>query len=226
VKSFRSLVPALGISAVACGGMSGMGMSSSSSAMRSFGTLGSDMSTTLAAYSTNTTSMADEAACNAAHEAYQPAMAGMIDRMSAMSATMDAHMARYGLASFGSEMTCVADALAAELARHHTIACAAPNVSADRSEAALHVGIMAALLHHQRARYESIGSMMGMMQSPPNATWTCAQSADGTFTIGGAPWTPGTSLGTAGSVDLETWPMPCDGSCGGCSGADLGMVGM
>jgi len=202
VKSFRSLVPALGISAVACGGMSGMGMSSSSSAMRSFGTLGSDMSTTLAAYSTNTTSMADEAACNAAHEAYQPAMA------------------------FGSEMTCVADALAAELARHHTIACAAPNVSADRSEAALHVGIMAALLHHQRARYESIGSMMGMMQSPPNATWTCAQSADGTFTIGGAPWTPGTSLGTAGSVDLETWPMPCDGSCGGCSGADLGMVGM
>jgi hypothetical protein len=33
-------------------------------------------------------------------------------------------------------------------------------------------------------------------------------------------------VGTAGSVDLGPWPMPCDGSCGGCSGADLGMGGM
>jgi hypothetical protein len=226
VDLYRSLIPALLLSTVACGGMSGMGMSSNSSAMRSYGTLGGDMSTTLSTYSRSSTSMADDAACNAAHAAYQPAMAGMIDRMKAMSATMDSHMAQYGLASVGSEMACVADALAAELARHHGVACAAADVSADRDEAALHVGITAALLHHQRAQYESAGSMMGMMQSPPDATWTCEQTADGTFTIGGATWTPGTPLSTSGSVDLGPWPMPCDGSCGGCSGADLGMGGM
>lgn len=216
------------LAAAGCGGMSGMSMSGDSSAMRSYGTLGTNMSATLAAYAASTASMTDDAACSSAHASYAQTMASMIARMRDMSAAMDDHMMRYGDAQPGADMACITDALDAELSRHHEVACLDPDISSDKAETALHVGIMTNLLHHQLARYEAVGATMGMMQSPPDATWSCQHNADGSFTIGGAPWTPGSplDLGTSGTIAPEAWPMPCDGSCGGCSGADLGMGSM
>jgi hypothetical protein len=61
-----------------------------------------------------------------------------------------------------ADMTCTADAMMAELDRHHAVACAStsdmgPNVT----EAQQHVAAMTDWADHQMARSQELGGMMG-----------------------------------------------------------------
>jgi hypothetical protein len=194
--------------------------------MQAYQALGQDVSSMVATYQADTATLPDDPACRAAHEEYRTRMAAMLDRMVEMSAAMDQHMAEYGHA-VPRDMACVAEVMMAEFERHHGAACAAPDVAADEAEAAEHVSAMTALVKHQRVRYENAGSMMGMMDAPAESTWTCQENADGSFTINGQTWTPGTPLpaadGGGPGAEPQPWPMPCGGgTCPGCGGGGGG----
>lgn len=212
------VVAAGALAATACG----VGMDETSSdvaAMQAYQALGQDVSGAVATYQAETATLPDDPTCQSAHEEYATQMAAMVDRMVTMSGAMDRHMAENGHA-VPIDMACVAEVMAAEFERHHAAACAATDLAADESEAAGHVSAMASLLRHQRVRYERAGSMMGMMGATTESTWTCVKNDDGSFTIGGQPWTPGTPLpvseGQEPGTELEPWPMSRGG--GTCSG--------
>lgn len=222
MKIGRMLVAAGALAATACGAGT-MGTSSDVAAMQAYQALGQDVSGTVATYQADTATIPNDATCQAAHETYANRMAAMLDRMVEMSATMDQHMAEYGHAA-PLDMACVAEVMAAEFERHHAAACAAADVAADETEAAEHVAAMTSLVEHQRVRYENAGSMMGMMDAPTESTWTCQKNADGSFTINGQTWTPGTPLPPAGGdgsgTEPQPWPMPSGGgTCSGCDGS-------
>jgi hypothetical protein len=217
------------VAATACGGATS-GTSPSSSTVQAYQAVGQDMANAITAYHVETSTMADPAACQAAWETYDAAMAGMVDRMQQMSALMDQHMGDYGHTG-PADVTCVTNAMAAEFERHATVACAANDVSADRAEAAEHVTTMTAWMEHQRVRYEDVASTMGMMSPNSETTWTCQQNADGSFTMGDDTWTPGTSMPTGPNPEDPTptpWP-PCgynDGYGGGTSGGSTDPVSL
>lgn len=209
------------LASMACGG--GVdGASSDARTLEAYQALGQQMATTVTTYAAETATLADVAACDAAHARYVAAMAGMVARMQQMSAEMDRHMATMGYAGF--DTSCMADAMAAEVERHHAAACTGVDVAADAQEAAAHVAIMEQFMAHQRTRYQDAGSSMGMMSPPDGSTFTCQENADGTFTLGGQGWTPGMPVPGSGTCtgdacDVAPWPMPCGGMmCGGGMG--------
>ena len=224
--SFTRMAAALGaIVATACGDAT-MSRRSDTSTMQAYQAVGQDVATAIASYAADTASMSDDAACEATHDRYAEQMRTMLERMRETSTGMDRHMAEYGHA-IPADLSCVAEVMAAEFERHHAAACAAAEIGADMREAAHHVGSMSSLVEHQRLRYEGAGSMMGMMVGPGADTWTCVKNADGSFTVNGQTWTPGTALpfvdhdGT--QIGPQPWP-PCDGeACSGC--ADSGGMG-
>lgn len=200
-----------------------MGSSSNeSSTLAEYQALGQKMSTTVTTYAAETATLPDVAACDAAHGRYEAAMAGMIERMRQMSTEIDQHME--GMGHGGFDMGCMAEAMAAEVERHHTAACTGADVVADEQEAASHVAIMNPFVEHQRMRYEHAGSSMGMMSPPDGTTFTCQENADGSFTLGGERWTPGMPVPgsetcTRDACGGEPWPPPCEGMmCGGGMG--------
>jgi hypothetical protein len=203
--------------ATACGGGTS-GTSPSSSTVQAYQAVGQGMTNAITTYHAETSTMPDTAACQAAWEKYQAAMATTLARMQEMSALMDEHMGDYGHAG-AADMTCVADAMVAEFERHATATCAAREVVADRAEAGEHVTTMTQWMEHQRVRYEDVGSTMGMMSPPSETTWTCHQNPDGSFTMGDHTWTSGTWTPTDPDPADPTptpWP-PCgchDGRCG------------
>jgi hypothetical protein len=142
--------------------------------------------------------------------------------MQQMSAEMDRHME--GMGHGGVDMGCMADAMAAEVERHHVEACTGADAAADEQEAAAHVATMTRFMEHQRTRYQDAGSSMGMMSPPDGTTFSCHRNEDGSFTLGGETWTPGTPLPdgetcTGDACGGEPWPMPCGGMmCGGGMG--------
>ena len=197
-----------------------MGSSGAASQLASYRTLGLQMTATVDAYAADTATLPDVPACEAAHTRYEGAMPGMVDRMRAMSDAMDRHMADMGHSGF--DMTCMADAMRAELQRHHAAACTGPGVPADEQEAAAHVQAMRRFMEHQRMRYQDAGSSMGMMGPPDGSTFTCRRNADGSFTLNGQTWSPGMPVPGTGTCtgDACAWPVPCGGMmCGG----DMGM---
>jgi hypothetical protein len=213
MKISRMLVAAGALASTACGAGT-TGTSSDVAAMQAYQALGQDVSSTVTTYQADTATLPDDTTCQAAHETYATRMAAMLDRMVEMSATMDEHMAEYDHAA-PPDMACVAEVMAAEFERHHGAACAAPDLAADETEAAEHVDAMASLLEHQRVRYEDAGSMMRMIEVPVESTWNCQKNADGSFTINGETWTPGTPLpaaeGQEWGAEPQPWPMPHDG---------------
>lgn len=214
-----AVVSALAITA--CGGGTGSS-SNDASTFAAYQVLGQQMTTTVTAYAAETATLPDVAACDAAHGRYEAAMEGMVERMRQMSAEMDQHME--GMGQDGFDMGCVADAMVAELERHHAAACTSADVTADEQEAAAHVATMNQFMEHQRMRYQDAGASMGMMDPPEGTTCTCQENADGSFTLGGEPWTPGTPMPGCGTCTGdacggEPWPMPCGGMmCGGGMG--------
>ncbi len=206
----RMLVAAGALVAAGCGGGTAE-TSSDVAAMQAYQALGQDVSSTVATYQADTAALPDDAACEAAYEKYEAPIAAMLGRMAEMSAMMDRYLAEYFFAA-PPDMACVAEAMLAEFERHRGAACAAPDAPADEAEAAEHVAAMTAFVNHQRARYENVCSMMGMMDAPAESTWTCLKNADGSFTINGQTWTPGAPLPAA---EPQPWPMPCGGGGGG-----------
>lgn len=210
------------LTATACGGSMG-GSSEAGGALAAYRALGQQMSTALAAYAAETATLPDVAACEEAHVRYEAAMTGMVERMRNMSVAMDQHMA--GMGHGGFDMTCRADAMAAELERHHGAACTGADVTADEQEAAAHAANMGNFMEQQRMRYQDAGSSMGMMNPPYGTTFACHENADESFTLGGEAWMPGMPVPGAGSCTGdacagEPWPVPCGGMmCGG----DMGM---
>ncbi len=206
---------------MACGG--GVGSTSEDAGtLAAYQALGQQMATTVTAYGAETATLPDVAACDAAHDRYEAAMAGMVERMRQISAELDQHME--GMGHGGFDMGCMADAMAAEVEHHHAEACTGADVAADEQEAASHVATMDRFMEHQRMRYEDAGSSMGMMSPPDGTTFTCQENADGSFTLGGEAWTPGTPVPGSGTCTGdacgdEPWPMPCEGMmCGGGMG--------
>jgi hypothetical protein len=154
--------------------------------------LSSEMSAVVQAYGTDMAAVASPAACEATHAGYAAHMADLEHRMGELSSDMDSHMAEWGHGAGMADMSCVSDAMAAELAEHHLAACASDDLAADRAEAAHHVEIMAALLEHQRVRAGEAGSGLGMgMMDPGHDTFACQHGGDGSFSFDGEPWQPG-----------------------------------
>lgn len=221
MRMIKIAAAASALAIIGCGG--GMGDSSNdASTLAAYQALGQEMTTTVAAYAANTASLPDDAACDAAHARYEGAITGMVERMRQMSAVMDGHME--GMGHRGFDMTCTADAMAAELERHHAAACIGADVTAGKQEAAAHVGTMNQFMEHQRKRYQDAGSSMGMMNPPEGTTFACHENADGSFTLDGETWTPGAPVPGSGTCTGdacagERWPMPCGGMmCGGGMG--------
>lgn len=135
-------------------------------------------------YATAGGATADVPSCQAAHGAYDAQVRPMVDRMSAMSGGMDGEMQMMGHAA-DADMTCGADAMHAELARHDVAACASADMAANHAEVARHASAMEAWAEHQRMRADEMGGMMGMggMGGGPTAP-TCHRNDDGTFTLG------------------------------------------
>jgi galactitol-specific phosphotransferase system IIB component len=199
VKTIKFVAVVSTLAIMACGG----GMDSSSevaSKLAAYQALGQQVETTVTAYGAETATLADVAACETAHARYEAAMAGMVEPMRQMSAELDQHMD--GMGHGGFDMGCVADALAAEFEHHHAEACTGADVAADEQAAASHVATMDRFVEHQRMRYEDAGTSMGMMGPHDGTTFTCEENADGSFTLGGETWTPGT-------------PVPGSGTCTG-----------
>jgi hypothetical protein len=201
--------------ATACGAGTSS-TSPTSSTVEAYQALGQKMADTVTAYHSETGSMPDPEACQAAFETYQAEMAQHVTHMQELSTEMDSRMGEHHAEA--ADMTCVANAMSAELERHAGAACATHDLEADRAEAADHVATMTMEMEHQRIRYEDAASTMGMMSPTPESTWTCHQNADGTFTMGDHTWTPGegTCPGPAPTEPTPTpWP-PCgchDGHC-------------
>ena len=210
------------LTATACGGSMG-GSSEAASALAAYQALGQQMSTAIATYAAETATLPDVGACEAAHVRYEAAMPGMVERMRQMSVAMDQHMAGMGRGTF--DMTCMADAMAAELEHHHGAACTGADVTADEQEAGAHAAYMGSFMQQQRMRYQNAGASMGMMNPPDGTTFACRENADRSFTLGDQTWTPGMPVPGAGTCTGdacagEPWPMPCGGMmCGG----DMGM---
>ena len=217
VRLDRILTLLAAVVATACAGGTS-GTSSPSTTVQAYQALGQEMTDAVTTYQVGTSTMAYPAACQAAWETYHAEMADMVARMQEMSGVMDQHMGHDDPAVAG-DMACVANAMAAELERHATAACAAHEVSADRAEAAAHVTTMSGWMEHQRVRYEDVASHMGMMSPSSETTWTCRQNPDGSFTMGDYTWTCGTwtpSEPTYPDPTPTSW-LPCgdDGYCGG-----------
>lgn len=208
----------------ACGAGTGIDGDADLAALQSYQALGTELSTVVSTYGTSTAAISDPAECDALHADYAGRASELAGRMREAGAAMQGHMASHGSVAAG-DMICGADAVHAELERHHAAACTGGDVDADREEAARHVATMTALMEHQRVRYEEAGAGMGMMSESGDDTFTCERHDDGSFMMDGHHWEPGTVPASGEGEPTPTpdpiptpapWPMPCsDGHCDG-----------
>ena len=179
----QKLLLALPLLAAACG-MSSSGVTAAQvSDLRATAQAASTASTT---YGAQASAMPDLPACTADEAGYHGQIAPMIDRMASMGAAMDGQMASMGHMTDG-DMACVAAAMAAELARHHGVACAsAIDMAPNQAEAAQHVGAMVAWAGHMMDRTGQMGGYMGMgMMGGTGGTVTghCVHEVDGSYVL-------------------------------------------
>ncbi|MGC3998601.1 MAG: hypothetical protein QM767_14520 [Anaeromyxobacter sp.] len=208
--------------AAGCGSGGGSG-ATAEQRMAAYQALGQQVSGELTTYAGETASLPDTATCEDAEQRHESAMDGMLTRMEGMSGWMDAHMP----AATPADLECMVAAMQAQMAYHHTHACTAADPAGQEAEAAGHHCIMSAFMDHQRVRYEQCGEHLGMMGGASGETFTCVDDGDGTFTINGQPWTPGTTpSGVTCEDHPDDWPMPCtDGGMMGCDDHHGGMGG-
>ncbi len=204
--------------AAACGGPAAPSATTNSAqaVAKSYQAVGQDMATTVSHYQASTATMPDLGACRTAEGQYAATMDPLVDRMRTLSGTMDHYMAG-AMGATWADMDCVAQAMAVEYERHTGVACAAPDVSADETEAAHHGATMSGWIEHQRVRYEQMGEAMGITPPSGDTTWTCVHNPDGSFTMDGHDWTPADpSSDPAPTPTPSPWPTPCGGSMCPC----------
>lgn len=221
------------LATTACGGTGAPGSTSGAAqtAARDYQTTGQSLSAAVAQYQAASAAMPDVAACTTTLAAYEAQVSPLIDRMRTASGAMDQYMDDY-MGRSAADMACVAAAIALEYQRHLGVACAAPTLTGDRTEAAQHVATMSSWIDHQKVRYEQMGAAIGMMPATTDTTWFCQQNPDGSFTMGGHTWTPPQAPPAPGIDPVPTsstvpptptptptptlWPMPCGGYGCGC----------
>ena len=170
--------------ATGCGGSSPGSPGPGQADVQAYAGLAQQISTAAFTYATAASATTDVPDCQSGHAAYDAQVRPMVDRMSAMSGDMDREMDMLGHAD-DADMTCGADAMAAEIDHHDAVACTSTAMSANHAEAGRHATAMEAWADHQHARSEEMGGMMGMMEMGGGTTTTaCHRNADGTFTLG------------------------------------------
>jgi hypothetical protein len=162
------------------------GSSMTTAEVQSFRTAVQAVSSAAASYGAQATTLPDLPACTAAEASYHGQVAPMVERMAAMGAGMDDHMASMGHMGDG-DMGCGAAAMAAELARHHGVACASTvDMTPNEAEAGQHAAAMAAWADHMKARADQMGSYMGMGMMGGGGTAVsglCVRQPDGSYVL-------------------------------------------
>jgi hypothetical protein len=170
----------LSATVAACGGSSS---DAERADVRAYAALAQEISGAASSYATAAGATSDVPGCQSAQGAYAAQVRPMLDRMHAMSGGMDREMGMMGPATH-ADMTCGADAMLAELARHAAVACSSGDMAVNHAEAARHSDEMHDWAEHQQARAGEMGGMMGMGgMDGGGAAATCRQGADGTFTL-------------------------------------------
>lgn len=165
--------------------------------VQAYAALAQRIGSSASAYGTEANATVDPTACHSAHASYDAQVHPMLARMRAMSGAMDQEMSMMGHGLDG-DMSCGADAMAAELAHHDAVACTS-TMTANHDEATRHAAAMVGWAGHQHARATEMNGMMGGggmmgsggmmggggMMDPTTATTTmaCHRNGDGTFTL-------------------------------------------
>lgn len=97
------------------------------------------------------------AGCSAAHDVYDAQVRPWVSQMVQMSGAMDGFIGAHDGAAF-ADMSCVANAMLADLDAHRRVACTFARLSDDQAEAARHAGVMTSYSAHV---YDRCGQMMG-----------------------------------------------------------------
>jgi hypothetical protein len=156
--------------------------------VQAYAALSQQLSTAATTYGAAASATIDVESCQSTNASYDAQVHPMVDRMRSMSGAMDQQMGTMGHTG-DADMTCGADAMAAELAHHDAVACASTMMSSNHDEAARHATAMTAWADHQHARADEMAGMMGtggsgMMGSGGTMTVACHRNGDGTFTLG------------------------------------------
>ena len=168
-----------------CGGSSG----SATPDVRGFAATAGQISTAASSYATTAASTTDLPGCRSAHASYDGQVQPMVDRMRSMSGSMDGEWMSMGHPE-DADMTCAADAMAAELAHHDAAACASTDMATNHAESARHATAMVGWAQHEQARADDMGGMMGMGGMGGGGPGSggsgprCHRNDDGTFTLG------------------------------------------
>ena len=169
-----------------------------------------EVTAALDTYSAGVAAAPDAAACQAAKESYQATMKAALEELTPACADLDRQMVRAGGHPDEADLGCVAAAMAMELTRHGECACTEASVAA--AEAAAHVARMNRAMEHQRRR-----AGLGGGQAPVAGQGSsCQAGLDGSFTVGGQRWSPGTcpASACAASCDCgQTCMVQCAGEC-------------
>lgn len=116
--------------------------------------------------------MTSRAACQRTHDGYDSRVRPLISQMAQMSRGMDDVMGAHG-GAMTADMGCVSGGMMDELDHHRQVACAAPDLSIDRSEATRHSDMMTAYSSHMHDR---AGQMMNGLDG---GAWTWGPMMDG-----------------------------------------------
>jgi hypothetical protein len=189
-RTMRHTLLALAVLAVACGGSSSP---SSADEVRTLNGLAADSASATSTYGSQAAAMSDTTSCNADESTYEARIRPMITRMRGMGPSMDLMMTSLGHPA-DSDIACGADAMMAELDRHHAAACASTtDMSPNEAEAQNHVTMMTAWADHQEVRTYAMGTMMGAgmmggmgmggMAGNGMTTGHCVHDQDGSYSM-------------------------------------------
>jgi hypothetical protein len=173
------------LAAAACGG-SGSAAATNGD-VQQLNTLSQQVAAAEGSYGAAAGAMTDMTSCAGAESGYHGQVLPMLDEMQAMGPAMDQRMSGMGHPG-DADLACAADAMMAELDRHHGVACASPDdMAANMAEAAHHVDAMTQWADHQLARTHDMGARsgtgMGGMGGGGMTTGHCVRNGDGTFTM-------------------------------------------
>lgn len=190
--SWKTIALSLAAATAACGGSSDTSGGASTADVQTFHTTSEAVAAAAESYGAAGASMPDVQTCGANESRYDAQVRPMVEQMRALAGGMDHEMMSMGQAG-RADILCAADAMAAELDHHRSVACASlADMAPNRAEASHHAQAMTAWADHQRVRSEQMGSMMGMGgMGPGGQTGTCQRNADGSFTLGGGSAMPG-----------------------------------
>lgn len=151
--------------------------------VQAYAALSQQISSAASGYGAAADATVDVSSCQSTHASYDAQVRPMVDRMRSMSGAMDQQMDMMGRTA-DADMSCGADAMAAELDHHDAAACTSTVMSANHAEATRHAAAMTTWADHQHARADEMGSMMGMGMPGSGTTMPCHRNGDGTFTLG------------------------------------------